>query len=247
MASHFSVCILILLLFISTPNTFAEDSSPSVSDPIRDCAPWLLPLVPCAPFVQGSVASPGQLCCDNLWDINDQRPSCLCIFLNDPTFTYFPVNQTLALQLPLQCNLMLDNNICSGSNTGTPESPLAPMTPESPQAPMTPESPQAPVTPESPQLQITPESPQAPIPKGSDTSSSVPGSNLVTPESPQSPFPKGTDTNTSAAVSPVVAFPPVSTAGLGISRSASTKWKTEGEAYLAAAIIFILGGVMSWF
>ncbi|KAF5184203.1 Bifunctional inhibitor/lipid-transfer protein/seed storage 2S albumin superfamily protein [Thalictrum thalictroides] len=231
MASHFSVRLLILLLFISTPSFFAEESHPSVSDPIRDCAPWLLPLVPCAPFVQGSVASPGQLCCNNLWDINDQHPSCLCIFLNDPTFTYFPVNQTLALQLPLQCNLMLNSNTCSGSSTMTPDSPQAPMTSESPQAPMTPASPQA----------------QAPISKGTGTSSSVAGSNLVTPESSQSPFPKGTDTNSSAAVSPVVAFPPVSKAGLGISRSSSTKLKTKEDAYHAAAIISILAGVVNWF
>ncbi|XP_028109673.1 uncharacterized protein LOC114308300 [Camellia sinensis] len=71
-------------------------------------------LVPCAPFVQGTVPSPAQPCCDNLRQLYNQQPGCLCLLLNDTALSSFPINTTLALQLPLLCNLQVDFSTCSG-------------------------------------------------------------------------------------------------------------------------------------
>ncbi|XP_059455058.1 non-specific lipid transfer protein GPI-anchored 10 [Corylus avellana] len=107
---------LILLLLISLPTaTLSQD--PSSSGPsIAQCAPSLLPLAPCAPFVQGTAQSPSQPCCSNLKQLYTQEPHCLCLLLNDTTFNSFPINNTLALQLPLLCSLQVNISPCSGIN-----------------------------------------------------------------------------------------------------------------------------------
>ncbi|GFP99369.1 protein yls3 [Phtheirospermum japonicum] len=82
---------------------------------IAECGPSLLPLAPCAPFVQGMAASPAQSCCHSLDQLYSQKHTCLCLLLHDSTLSSsFPVNRTLALQLPLLCNLQIDISTCAG-------------------------------------------------------------------------------------------------------------------------------------
>ncbi|KAL3824779.1 hypothetical protein ACJIZ3_020808 [Penstemon smallii] len=83
---------------------------------MAECGPNFLSLAPCALFVQGMAASPVQPCCDNLKQLYAQKPTCLCLLLNDTTLTSFPINTTLALQLPLLCNLQMDTSTCPGTS-----------------------------------------------------------------------------------------------------------------------------------
>ncbi|KAF9593170.1 hypothetical protein IFM89_020466 [Coptis chinensis] len=127
MASNFSILSFIPLLLILTPTAYTQDSDSLALTPDLDCGPRLLPLVSCAPFMQGSMPNPGQMCCDGLTDIYDQQPNCLCSLLNDPRFISFPINQTLALQLPLLCSLAMNISTCSGGLISTaPDSPQSP-------------------------------------------------------------------------------------------------------------------------
>ncbi|KAL7202715.1 hypothetical protein ACSBR1_034229 [Camellia fascicularis] len=117
---------LVLLFLTGLPSTTLSQnlgilpSSPTVAD----CTPRLMLLVPCAPFVQGTLPSPAQPCCDNLRQLYNQQPGCLCLLLNDTALSSFPINTTLALQLPLLCNLQVDFSTCSGV-------PMPPSTPVS--------------------------------------------------------------------------------------------------------------------
>ncbi|XP_043717000.1 non-specific lipid transfer protein GPI-anchored 10 [Telopea speciosissima] len=122
---------VVLLFLISLPLAFihgeffdALTSSPSMVDCDNS---HLLPLAPCAPFVQGFDSSPLQICCDNLHDLYLQQPNCLCILLNDTAMSSFPINKTLALELPPLCSLQLNYSICPGF-----VEPPSPRSPESP-------------------------------------------------------------------------------------------------------------------
>ncbi|GFZ16799.1 hypothetical protein Acr_26g0000690 [Actinidia rufa] len=72
----------------------------------------------------GRATAPPQLCCGGLHQLYHQQPNCICLLLNDSTLSSFPINTTLALQLPLLCNLQLDSSTCSGL-------PLPPSSPAS--------------------------------------------------------------------------------------------------------------------
>lgn len=98
--------LLLLLLISLSPTTLSQT--------IANCAPSLLPLTPCAPFVQGSAQTPTQPCCDNLKQVYDQQPDCLCLLLNNTAISSLPINATLALQLPVLCSLQLNSSTCSG-------------------------------------------------------------------------------------------------------------------------------------
>ncbi|KAL4316919.1 hypothetical protein S245_053070 [Arachis hypogaea] len=123
-------CHIIFLLLIShPPTTLSQD--PSSSNPtIAQCTSTLLPLIPCAPFVQGTSKSPVQACCGNLRQLYSQEPHCLCLLLNDTTMSSFPINKTLALQLPALCALQVDISTCPGEQLQVPvpaTSPASPM------------------------------------------------------------------------------------------------------------------------
>ncbi|XP_057447064.1 non-specific lipid transfer protein GPI-anchored 10 [Lotus japonicus] len=105
--------IVLLLLFSYPPNTLPQDPISS-SPTMAQCTSSLLPLIPCAQFVQGTAPSPGPQCCANLKQLYIQEPLCLCLFLNDTTFTSFPINKTLALQLPSLCALRVFISACPG-------------------------------------------------------------------------------------------------------------------------------------
>ncbi|CAA0818399.1 Bifunctional inhibitor/lipid-transfer protein/seed storage 2S albumin superfamily protein [Striga hermonthica] len=85
-------------------------------DTIAECGPSLLPLASCGPFVQGNAAHPAQSCCHGLDQIHSQRPGCLCLLLHDSDLLFaFPINTTLALQLPAICHLGFDVSTCRGA------------------------------------------------------------------------------------------------------------------------------------
>lgn len=114
--------LVLLLLFASLLHHTALSqnpggaSTPSAGPTMADCGTRLLPLVPCAPFVQGTAPSPAQPCCDGLKQLSDQQPGCLCLLLNNTdALSSFPINSTLALQLPLLCNLQFHTSSCSGT------------------------------------------------------------------------------------------------------------------------------------
>ncbi|XP_077230636.1 bifunctional inhibitor/lipid-transfer protein/seed storage 2S albumin superfamily protein [Tasmannia lanceolata] len=129
--------LAISLLLIWIPFAFSSEASD-----IPNCGSQLLLLAPCAPFVQGSMNSPVKSCCENLVDLYTQQPKCLCVLLNDTTS--FPINQTLALQLPSLCDLKVNPSTCPGlarlpqsqvilgsnSNSSTAESPTMALAPK---------------------------------------------------------------------------------------------------------------------
>ncbi|KAK9114897.1 hypothetical protein Syun_021694 [Stephania yunnanensis] len=112
----------ILLLLVSLSNAFLANH-PDASGMV-DCGPRLLRLAPCLPFVQGALPLPPQPCCDNLLDIFNELPSCLCTLLNSSTIITFPINRTLALQLPALCNLSMNSSSCPGSVSLPGSAPL---------------------------------------------------------------------------------------------------------------------------
>lgn len=105
-----SLITIFLLGFVASlsPSALSQDAT------VAQCAPRLLPLAPCGSFVQGNAQSPSQPCCDNLKQLYAQQPQCLCLLLNDTTLSSFPINATLALQLPALCSLQVDISACQG-------------------------------------------------------------------------------------------------------------------------------------
>ncbi|KAK9926270.1 hypothetical protein M0R45_023511 [Rubus argutus] len=106
-----SLALLIFLISLFPSSTLSQDPNSSIPT-VAQCAPRLLPLATCAPFVQGTAPSPAQSCCDNLILVYSQQPSCLCLLLNGTTLSSFPINTTLALQLPALCTLPVDASAC---------------------------------------------------------------------------------------------------------------------------------------
>ncbi|KAK4436942.1 hypothetical protein Salat_0028100 [Sesamum alatum] len=107
MCCPISLLPLLLLSWISA-DAVAQSS-------VAECGPSLLPLAPCAPFVQGTAATPVQSCCDSLNQLYNQNPTCICLLLHDTSLaSSFPINATLAHQLPLLCNLNIDTSTCAG-------------------------------------------------------------------------------------------------------------------------------------
>jgi len=110
-----AITSLVLLLLISLPPTILSQNPPIPTDPtVTDCTPRLLPLAPCAPFVQGIAQTPVQPCCDNLNQLYQEQPGCICLLLEDTNLSSFPINRTLALELPALCNVQINIAACSG-------------------------------------------------------------------------------------------------------------------------------------
>ncbi|XVF12319.1 hypothetical protein REPUB_Repub08aG0106100 [Reevesia pubescens] len=110
------ICVMLLLLVAT-----ALSQDPITPGPtIADCSPRLVAIMPCAPFVQGTAQRPAQSCCDNLNQLYVLQPGCLCLLLNDTNLNAFPINRTLALQLPALCKLQANTSACSGSGVPSP-------------------------------------------------------------------------------------------------------------------------------
>ncbi|XP_019082163.1 non-specific lipid transfer protein GPI-anchored 10 isoform X2 [Vitis vinifera] len=116
-----AITSLVLLLITLIPSALSQNPTTSGST-IAQCSLRLLPLASCGSYVQGSAPTPVQSCCDNLKQVYSQQPNCLCLLLNSTVMGSFPINRTLALQLPLVCNLQVSISPCSGM-TVPPSSP----------------------------------------------------------------------------------------------------------------------------
>nr|VDD42822.1 unnamed protein product [Brassica oleracea] len=119
-SSSVFITVLISLVPVFLQPGHAQGQSPPAS-----CASLLLALAPCGPFVQGFVQFPAQPCCSSLSQIYSQQPTCLCLFLNNNSTlsSAFPINQTLALQLPQLCSVPANSSVCSsGASTASPPS-----------------------------------------------------------------------------------------------------------------------------
>ncbi|CAK9329997.1 unnamed protein product [Citrullus colocynthis] len=102
------------LLFLLHILPIAISQNPTFSSPtIAQCTASLLPLAPCAPFVQGGTPTPPTVCCDNLKQLYTNVPNCLCLLLNGTTLSSFPINTTRALELPDLCSLQVNISTCS--------------------------------------------------------------------------------------------------------------------------------------
>ncbi|XP_017254781.1 non-specific lipid transfer protein GPI-anchored 10 [Daucus carota subsp. sativus] len=123
---HPTTTHMLFLIFLSIASTVQSQNSSS-GPSISQCGTGLMPLAPCAPFVQGRTSNPGVSCCVNLRQVYDQQTACLCLLLNETTLSSIPINQTLALQLPALCNLQVDRSTCS-EGTPLPPSPPPPTT-----------------------------------------------------------------------------------------------------------------------
>ncbi|KAJ4875065.1 Bifunctional inhibitor/lipid-transfer protein/seed storage 2S albumin superfamily protein [Raphanus sativus] len=111
--------ILFITLLVSLSPIFLQQVLAQVP---TTCSSMLLSLAPCGPFVQGFVQLPAQPCCDGLNQIYSQQPNCLCLFLNNTSTLSpaFPINQTLALQLPPLCNIPTNSSSCSSPRGEAP-------------------------------------------------------------------------------------------------------------------------------
>lgn len=76
------------------------------------CSGRLLLLLPCLPYVQGAARAPPSACCDGLAAVFVRQPACACAALDHAAT--FPVNRTLARQLPAACNLAAGPSTCTG-------------------------------------------------------------------------------------------------------------------------------------
>lgn len=118
MAFHFlpptPIASLVLLLIALLPSAISQNlTGPGFA--IAQCSLSLLPLASCASYAQGLAPTPAESCCNNLRHANSQQPGCLCLLLNSTVAGSFAINRTLALQLPLACNLQLGFSPCSGT------------------------------------------------------------------------------------------------------------------------------------
>ncbi|KAJ6875170.1 hypothetical protein NC652_034791 [Populus alba x Populus x berolinensis] len=59
--------------------------------------------------------TPVQPCCDNLNQLYQEQPGCICLLLKDTNLRSFPINRTLALELPALCNVQINIAACSAS------------------------------------------------------------------------------------------------------------------------------------
>ncbi|KAM7279585.1 hypothetical protein ACFE04_006719 [Oxalis oulophora] len=113
-----SLTMLLLIVTLTTPTVLSQAPAATLPVPtMSGCAPTLLSLAPCMPFVQGSGSGqslPTQLCCGNLDTLYKQEPGCLCLILNHTDLSSFPINTTMAMELPALCNLTANINDCPG-------------------------------------------------------------------------------------------------------------------------------------
>lgn len=105
---------MVILLLALPPTALSQGPATPTPPTIANCVSRMLPLSPCAPFVQGTTVSPAQMCCINLKQVYSQQPDCLCLLLNSTTLSNMPINSTLALRLPALCGLQANGSACSG-------------------------------------------------------------------------------------------------------------------------------------
>ncbi|KAL7112923.1 hypothetical protein ACP275_04G031700 [Erythranthe tilingii] len=90
-----------------------------------DCQSTISSLVPCYPSIVDASSAPSSQCCNQLKNVLQKQPVCLCDILNKSGF-----NNTRVLELPKACNLQTPPpSKCNsppgpaGSNTTSPPPP----------------------------------------------------------------------------------------------------------------------------
>lgn len=109
MVSNKSVTALLFLLL-------AGFVSSDLTEDRKDCADKLVTLASCLPYVGGSANTPTIDCCTNLKQVLNNTKKCICILIkdsNDPKLG-FPMNATLAVQLPNACHIPSNISECVG-------------------------------------------------------------------------------------------------------------------------------------
>ncbi|KAK1262608.1 hypothetical protein QJS04_geneDACA021143 [Acorus gramineus] len=93
------------------------------------CTMTIIGLAPCLNYITGSSSTPASSCCSQLASVVQSNPSCLCSLLNGGGSSFgINVNQTLALALPVACNVQTPPvSQCNAAPATTPpaESPNA--------------------------------------------------------------------------------------------------------------------------
>eukprot|EP00249_Psilotum_nudum_P001706 c14339_g1_i3 orf=504-1064(-) len=94
-----------------------------------ECTGPLANLLSCLSYVQGKSLTPSADCCPNLLNVYKLHPKCLCVLIQSSTQGGIqglpPVNQTLALRLPVACKVPADPKLCPGLLGISPSSPAA--------------------------------------------------------------------------------------------------------------------------
>eukprot|EP01018_Ginkgo_biloba_P034107 Gb_06207 [translate_table: standard] len=111
--------ILLLSMAALTVSDFASDQ--------KECGSQLVTLASCIPYVKGSAKMPAKDCCDSLLQIHLKNPKCLCVLIKDSSDPQagITINETLALQLPKDCNVASNISKCPGLLHMSPDSPDA--------------------------------------------------------------------------------------------------------------------------
>ncbi|PSS01853.1 hypothetical protein CEY00_Acc23210 [Actinidia chinensis var. chinensis] len=93
----------------------------------KDCADQLANLAACIPYVSGTAKKPTPQCCQDTQKVKSAKPKCLCVLIKESTDPSMglPVNTTLALQMPSQCNIDAKISDCPTLLNLSPDSPDA--------------------------------------------------------------------------------------------------------------------------
>ncbi|XP_057467214.1 non-specific lipid transfer protein GPI-anchored 14-like [Actinidia eriantha] len=111
--------ILAMLVAAVAVATMEEDE--------KDCADQLANLAACIPYVSGTAKKPTPQCCQDTQKVKSAKPKCLCVLIKESTDPSMglPVNTTLALQMPSQCNIDAKISDCPTLLNLSPDSPDA--------------------------------------------------------------------------------------------------------------------------
>jgi hypothetical protein len=112
MAPAPALCVALLLL-VSVAGVHAQAGSSTAT-----CSTDLFRLLPCLPYIEGTVAAPADTCCANLGSMVHDEPQCLCQALSNPSTSPVAVNMTRVMALPRLCRLDLPS--AAGACAGEP-------------------------------------------------------------------------------------------------------------------------------
>ncbi|KAG2572608.1 non-specific lipid-transfer protein C6-like [Panicum virgatum] len=96
--------VALLLLAVSVAGVHAQAGG---SGSTATCSTDLFRLLPCLPYVEGSVAAPADTCCANLGSMVHDEPQCLCQALSNPSAAPVAVDMTRVMAMPRLCRLDL--------------------------------------------------------------------------------------------------------------------------------------------
>ena len=111
-APAFPVALLVVVVSIASVHAQAGSGSTAT------CSTDLFRLLPCLPYIEGSVAAPADTCCANLGSMVHDEPQCLCQALSNPSTAPVAVNMSRVMAMPRLCRLDLPS--AAGACAGEP-------------------------------------------------------------------------------------------------------------------------------